>query len=132
LTALVLDASAIVAVLFKEPDAGGIRATLASYPVRHISDVTVFELQVVLHRRWGAVGPVKAQSFLARMSVSRVPFDQRASDEAFAAYRRYGKGCGHPAQLSICDCAAYATGKILNAPLLFKGNDFTQTDVLLP
>jgi ribonuclease VapC len=58
------------------------------------------------------------------------PFDAPMSQAAFEAFRRYGKGQGHPAQLNILDCAAYALAKVRGEPLLFKGNDFEKTDIV--
>lgn len=58
-----------------------------------------------------------------------MPFDAELAAIAFDAFRRYGKGQGHPAQLNIIDCAAYALAKVRGEPLLFKGNDFEKTDI---
>ena len=60
-----------------------------------------------------------------------IPFDEAQAREALAAFDRYGKGIDPKARLNLSDCAAYALAKTLNAPLLFKGNDFTQTDLQL-
>jgi ribonuclease VapC len=57
------------------------------------------------------------------------PFDAQQSERAFAAYRRFGNGSGHPARLNLGDCAAYALATSLDLPLLFKGDDFSHTDV---
>ena len=67
---------------------------------------------------------------MERAEIIAVPFDEQQSDVAFDAFKRYGKGRGHPAQLNIIiDCAAYALARSRDLPLLFKGNDFAQTDV---
>ena len=58
-----------------------------------------------------------------------IPFDAGLAQAAFDAFRRYGKGQGHPAQLNIVDCAVYAVAKLRDEPLLFKGGDFEKTDV---
>ncbi len=58
-----------------------------------------------------------------------VPHDLPLTDAAFEAFRRYGKGRGHPAQLNIIDCLVYALARARGLPLLFKGNDFTHTDI---
>ncbi len=66
--------------------------------------------------------------FLADYQIAIIPFDEALADLAFEAYRRYGKG-RHPARLNMGDCAAYALAKARGWPLLYKGEDFTQTDV---
>lgn len=66
---------------------------------------------------------------LDQAGIEIVPFDVQMAQAAFAAFRRYGKGQGHPAQLNILDCAAYALAKIRDEPLLFKGHDFERTDI---
>jgi ribonuclease VapC len=68
-------------------------------------------------------------AMLAGAAIAIEPFDAAMSQEAFDAFRRYGKGQGHPAQLNILDCAAYALAKIRGEPLLFKGDDFARTDI---
>ena len=67
---------------------------------------------------------------LAGAAIAIEPFNAEMAQAAFDAFRRYGKGQGHPAQLNILDCAAYALAKIRSEPLLFKGNDFEKTDIL--
>ena len=67
--------------------------------------------------------------FLENLDVRILAFDTNQATIAFDAYRRFGKGSGHPAQLNLGDCAAYALARSLNLPLLFKGNDFIHTDV---
>lgn len=87
---------------------------------------------MVMFGRFGSEGAMLAEQFLYRYAVTRVAFDKNTADEAFAAFQRFGKGLGHPAQLNMGDCAAYATAQLQRAPLLFKGDDFTHTDVRQP
>jgi ribonuclease VapC len=132
LEVIVVDTSAIVAILRDEPDGPSLRACLRAHRPRCVSDITVFELHVVMFGRLGAEGAALAAQFLHEYAVERVTFGSQIADAAFSAFRRFGKGQGHPAQLNMSDCAAYATALILRAPLLFKGDDFARTDVLLP
>jgi ribonuclease VapC len=129
---IVLDSSAIVAILRDEPDGPALRACLKAHRPRRISDFTALELMVVMYRRFGEEGSRLAEEFLRRFAVTRVAVDARIADEALRAYQRYGKGGGHTAQLNMGDCIAYATARLQKAPLLFKGNDFRQTDIRLP
>ena len=71
----------------------------------------------------------KLQRFLEEIEAVVTPFDEHQARLADDAFRRYGKGRGHPAQLNLGDCAVYALAKSLNEPLLFVGNDFVQTDI---
>jgi len=71
----------------------------------------------------------KLERFLEEVEVVVMPFDKRQAQLADMAFLRYGKGQGHPAQLNLGDCAAYALAKMLDEPLLFVGADFAQTDI---
>jgi ribonuclease VapC len=129
---IVLDTSAVVAILRDEADGATLRASLDAYPKRTMCDVNVLELSIVMLSRLGPDGAALSERFLREYAVERAPFDQGASEEAFKAYHRFGKGRGHPAQLNLGDCAAYATAQLRRAPLLFKGEDFALTDVRRP
>jgi ribonuclease VapC len=94
-----LDTSAIVAAIANEPDGARFQQAMLTAAWLTISYVTALETRIVLQSRHGD------------------------------AFRRYGKGRGHPAQLNIIDCAAYALAKIRSEPLLFKGGDFSNTDL---
>lgn len=126
---MVADTSAIVAFLRDEPEAEAIRDAMMGARRRLISAMTLFEARTVL---WGRFGPTMLDGLhelLRHWRPEVRPFDAEQSAAAFAAYRRFGKGSGHPAQLNLCDCAAYALATSLDLPLLFKGNDFGRTDV---
>lgn len=71
----------------------------------------------------------KLQRFLGEINAVVMPFDERQAQIADIAFQRFGKGQGHPAQLNFGDCAVYALAKSLDEPLLFVGNDFSQTDI---
>jgi ribonuclease VapC len=126
---MVVDTSAIVGFLLDEPEADAIRDAMAAADRRCISAVTLFECRTVLWARFGAEMLQGLQDLLDGWRPDVRAFDAEQASLAFAAYRRFGKGSGHPAKLNLCDCAAYALAKSLDAPLLFKGNDFLQTDV---
>jgi ribonuclease VapC len=93
-----------------------------------VSDFTLFESRAVLHKRIGEIGTTRLSALLRESRMTTAAFDERQSDLAFDAYRRWGKG-SHPAGLNLGDCVAYALAKSLDAPLLFKGADFPKTDV---
>lgn len=126
---MIVDTSALVALLRKEPEALAIRDAMAEAAQRFISAFTLFEARTVL---WGRHGPAmlhELQELLDAWGPEVRAFDAEQSSFAFAAYRKYGKGSGHKAQLNLGDCAAYALAVSLDLPLLFKGEDFRHTDV---
>jgi ribonuclease VapC len=126
---MVIDTSAILAWLKDEPDRDRIVAGLEAHPVRRMSSVSLLEAQIVVRSREHPALLRKLDRFLEEIEVIIVPFDERQARMAADAFQRYGKGQGHPAQLNMGDCAAYALAKTTNEPLLFIGNDFSQTDI---
>lgn len=126
---MVIDTSAIFAAITGEPDSGVYRNAIISAPLRLISAVTLLETQIVLFSRSGSHSIPILHELIERAGVVVVPFDEPMAETAFDAFKRYGKGQGHKAQLNIIDCAAYALAKTRNLPLLFKGNDFASTDI---
>jgi ribonuclease VapC len=125
---MVLDTSAIVAVLFDEPDADMYEAAIADAPSLCISAATALECSLVMEGRYGTAGADKLDLLLAEQEVEIVAFDDEQFALARAAYRRFGRG-RHPAALNFGDCFAYALAKARALPLLFKGGDFAQTDI---
>lgn len=125
---MVIDTSAIVAIFFNEPDAQIYRERIADDPVRLISAATLLEAAIVIEGRFGEPGGAELDLWLhkAKMEVVAVTFEH--SDQARRAWRRYGKG-RHPAGLNYGDCFSYALAMLTGEPLLFKGNDFKQTDI---
>ena len=126
---LVIDTSAIAAIVFGENDAERYADALS----RHAGAVmigapTAVEAELVAHGRLGAPGAELMHAVLDRVSACVVTFDAALARIAVSAWERFGKG-RHPAQLNLGDCYAYAVSKQLDLPLLFKGNDFSQTDV---
>jgi len=91
--------------------------------------VTYQETGHVLIAKRGVNGLYDLKDFLALIKAEIIPHDTNPAALSLEAFRRYGKGIDPKARLNFCDCATYALAKAMNAPLLFKGNDFTETDV---
>ena len=126
---IVVDTSAIVAIIAQEPEAPAFRSAIKQNLQLAMSAFTVLECRTVLHRRFARPAQAEFDQFLRVGNVMVEPFDDDLAGIAFSAYRTYGKGSGHKAQLNLGDCASYALATSLDLPLLFKGNDFTHTDV---
>lgn len=124
---LVLDTSAIMSILRQEDDAAPIAACIAGARGVCISAVTRLEAFTVAMAR-GDIGSQKLIEFLNQLSPQVISFDEIQSSLAATAVKTFGKG-HHPARLNFGDCCAYALAKSLNLPLLYKGNDFAQTDI---
>lgn len=125
---MVIDTSALVAILGDEPDAPRFEAAMVSDPVRLLSTGTLLETSIVIEARYGEAGGRELDLLLHKAQIEVVPFDQEQAELARHAYRRYGKG-RHAAALNYGDCFAYALCSVRGEPLLFKGDDFAQTDV---
>lgn len=125
---MVVDTSAIAAVLFMEDDAEIYAEALAGAQKCFLSAVTRVETAFVIEGRRGDAGRAVLEAFLEALDPEIIPVDPQQADLAIAAFRAYGKG-RHPAGLNIGDCFSYALAKALDEPLLFKGNDFGQTDI---
>ncbi len=126
---MVIDTSAILAWLKHEPQRERIVAALEAHPVCRISAVSLLEAYIVVRAREHPAMFGKLQRFLEEINAVVMPFDERQARLADAVFVRYGKGQGHPAQLNFGDCASYALASSLGEPLLFVGNDFSQTDI---
>jgi ribonuclease VapC len=125
---MVIDTSAIVAIAQNEPEAPTFEKMIADDPVRFMSAATLLEAAMVLETRFGEPGGAELDLWLAKTNVEIIPVEAEHADQARRAWRRYGKG-RHSAGLNYGDCFSYALAKLTNEPLLFKGNDFAQTDV---
>lgn len=125
---MVIDSSALVAVLQQEPDALEFTRAMGSVEQPLLSALTYLETAMVLVGRRGPGALSGLDALLAHYSMQIVPLDAALVLEARAAFLRYGKG-RHPAALNMGDCAAYALAKSRRLPLLFKGNDFARTDI---
>ncbi len=124
---LVVDTSVVIAILSHESDGEAWLARLVSASSRCMSSVNALETRIVLEMG-KRIDPQRFDELLARWTIDVIPFDETLSDLAFEAYRRFGKG-RHPAKLNMGDCAAYALAASRGWPLLFKGEDFSRTDV---
>jgi ribonuclease VapC len=127
---IVLETSALVALVLKETEAERIARVLASGEPVLISAVSRYEALVVLNRKKPPFDPAMAvDDTLTLCGANVIAFDASQSTLAFEAYTRFGKGSGSPAKLNLADCAAYALAKQTGAPLLFTGGDFAHTDL---
>ena len=126
---MVIDTSAIVAVLADEPERHEINTLIAKAGKRLISAGTYLETTIVIRARFGADGQRNLRQFVSTAGLKIVPFDADQAGIAAEAYDRYGKG-RHPAGMNFGDCFAYALSRATGEPLLFKGGDFMKTDVL--
>jgi ribonuclease VapC len=129
LVKMVLDTSAILAILLDEPKAATFVELISKDQRRLLSAGTALELMIVIEARKGEAGGRELDLFLHRAEIDVVPFDNEQAEIARHAWRHYGKS-NQPAQLNFGDCFAYALSKISGEPLLFKGADFSQTDLL--
>ena len=127
-----VDASAIVAILTREPGADRLMERLEQSGAHITSPIAVFEATLgVCRKRHASIAEAKQDvaDFLDAASIGLVPITASEVDTALNAFSRYGKGRGHPAQLNLGDCFAYAVAKNNGTALLFTGDDFTRTDI---
>ncbi len=125
---MVIDTSAIAAILFGEVEAPRMEGVIADDPIRLVSAANLLEASLVVEGRYGDPGGRELDLFLHVAGVEVVSVTQAQVEIARRAFRRFGKG-RHPARLNFGDCFAYALAKSSGEPLLFKGDDFTRTDV---
>lgn len=128
---MVLDTSSILAILLGEPEAELFTEMISKDQKRLLSAATALELMIVIEAKKGEAGGRELDLFLHRAKIDIVPFDSEQAEVARTAWRHYGKS-NHPAGLNFGDCFAYALAKTSGEPLLFKGNDFSQTDITTP
>ena len=125
---MIVDTSAVIAILFAEPERDCYIETLLHATTRAMSAGNLIELTAVLTR--SARGSVEAANdILAKLAIEIEPVTIAQARIGQAAYNRYGRGTGHKADLNYGDCFAYALAKELGRPLLFKGDDFAATDI---
>jgi ribonuclease VapC len=127
-----VDASAIVAILTDEAEAEELAATLDSARESMTSPIAVWEAAVSIARKTGRRAEAElpdVRAFLDLAEVRIMPVDMVVTVAAIGAFDRYGRRSGHPADLNMGDCFAYAFAKERNIPLLYKGKDFVLTDV---
>jgi ribonuclease VapC len=129
---MIVDTSAIIAVLKEEPDAPRFqRALTISNEPKRISAANYLESAIVVDANRNPLLSRRLDELIVQTEIMAEPVTLEQADIARAAYRDFGKGSGHPAQLNFGDCFAYALAKSMREPLLFKGDDFSQTDVAI-
>ncbi len=126
---MILDTSALAAILFDEPEAADFTRTIHDAERCRISAANFVELSLVVEGQMGTGGLHQADMFLRRAGVVMEPFTAEQAYIARQAFHDYGKG-RHPAGLNFGDCFSYALAKITGEPLLFKGDDFRKTDIV--
>ena len=125
---MVLDTSALVALLLDEPEAEDFRAAVEEDTARLVSAATLLETALVIEARKGEPGGRELDALIHKAEIVVVAVDAEHVSEARRAYRRFGKG-RHAAGLNFGDIFAYALARTSGEPLLFKGDDFAKTDI---
>ena len=128
MAALVVDTSALMAVLLKEPDAVRYARALGAASELRMAAPTWLEAAMVATGRSGRIGQQELVRFIEKMQIEIVPADHALVEAAYAGWLRWGKG-RDAAGLNYGDCFSYALAMLRQEPLLFKGDDFSQTDV---
>jgi ribonuclease VapC len=125
---MILDTSALLAILQDEPERRAFNAAIEAAASRSMSAATFVETSIVIGARYGGDGLRDLDLFIAKAEIALVPVDKEQAHAARDAFLRFGKG-RHPAGLNYGDCFSYALARTLGEPLLYKGDDFSQTDV---
>lgn len=126
---MIIDSSAIIEIALGNPGYEKYLNAITGAPVRLMSAVNLYETAVVVFRRSGTAEAIASlYALLKTLKVEIVAFELPEANLAAAAYTLFGKGA-HPAKLNLGDCPAYALAKSKKLPLLFKGDDFTKTDI---
>jgi ribonuclease VapC len=124
---MVLDTSALLAILQNEPERRTFTEVIELAEVRLLSTASFVEASLVIESRYGPEGVRDFDALINVAQIKLVAVDNNRAYVARQAYRQYGKG-RHPAALNFGDCFSYALARAMGEPLLFKGNDFSQTD----
>jgi ribonuclease VapC len=127
---MVIETSALVAIMQEESDADVFLRRIAAAGTRRVSAAALLETAIVLEARSGEKVGDDLDLFLARAKIEIEPVTEEQVQVARKAWRRYGKGSGHVARLNFGDCFSYALAKSLGEELLYKGADFSHTDVV--
>ena len=125
---MVVDTSALIAILLGEPETEFFVRVLADDPKKMISAFNALESAIVIEAKKGEAGGRELDLLMHRARIEIIPINGDQVELALTAWRKYGKG-NHPAGLNIGDCCAYALAKYSGEPLLFKGKDFSRTDI---
>jgi ribonuclease VapC len=126
---MIVDTSALIAILRAEPDAEAFAVALAAAEAPGISAANYLETAIVIDGARDPVASRQVDNLLLRGAITVEPVTVAQAHLARAAYRDFGRGSGHPAKLNLGDCFAYALAKDRDEPLLFKGDDFIHTDI---
>lgn len=125
---MIIDTSALLAILLDENDSEHHGAKIDGARIRRMSVASLLEATMVIESRGGITAGYDVDDYLARAEIEIMPVTLEQAEAARVAWRRFGKG-NHPARLNFGDCFSYALAKTTGEPLLFKGNDFSQTDI---
>ncbi len=126
---MILDASAVIAILRDEPEAVLLADAIEKAAHRQLSVVNYVEAAAVIDSARDPIASRRLDEFLEEAEISIESVTEAQGQIARQAYRDFGKGSGHPARLNFGDCFAYALAKAKRQPLLFKGEDFSRTDI---
>jgi ribonuclease VapC len=127
---MVIDSSAILAILQNEPERHAFNVAIAAADQRSLSAASLVELSIVISARNGADAQTDLDAFLITAQIEIISVDRGQAELARSAFTQFGAG-RHRAALNFGDCFSYALAKWLDQPLLFKGDDFCHTDLLL-
>ena len=127
---MIIDSSALVAILRQEPEALAFAKAIDQAPSRRISAASFVEVAAVIDNRADPIASRRLDEFIHDVKIMIEPVTERQAHLARSAYKDFGKGSRHRACLNFGDCFAYALAKDKNEPLLFKGSDFTHTDIV--
>jgi ribonuclease VapC len=126
---MIADTSALIAILKGEPEAAAFKATLLQSPSVRVSAATYLEACIVVDGFKNPLLRTRFDTILEETGIEIEPFTAEQARIARQAYRDYGKGSGHPAQLNFGDCFSYALARVKREPMLYKGDDFMHTDL---
>jgi ribonuclease VapC len=126
---MIVDTSALIAILRDERDAMDYARAIANAAIRRISAANYVETAAVIDASRDPIASRRFDDLLREARLAIEPVTEAQAHIAREAYRDFGRGSGHPARLNFGDCFAYALAKAMDEPLLFKGDDFTQTDI---
>lgn len=126
---MIVDTSAIIAILRDEPEAEAFSKAIESVRVRRVSAASYVEAAAIIDGSRNPIASRRFDEFFRAASFMIEPVTAEQARIAREAYRDFGKGSGHPAQLNLGDCFSYALAKAMHEPILFKGRDFSRTDL---
>lgn len=125
---MVIDTSALIAILLAAPDAAMLASAIEEAEVKLLSAASLLEASIVIESRKGETGARELDLLIYRAGIEIVPVDAEQAETARVAWRRFGKG-RHKAALNFGDCFAYALAKVTGSDVLHKGDDFRHTDL---